>query len=140
MASSFKRFYPSDLWWVLAALGLVAIKPAPLADGRAAGSLALLCLSGLLLPLIQNAIYIFLIDLVAGRRQAHIRISIVAALAAAGLQAIYSTGVLFLFGSYFIFAAVYLAWREEDRSFGFWFGVLLHVLFNAPAATIAFLG
>ncbi len=130
----------ADLWWVLAVLGLLALKPATPIDYRAAGSFTMLAATVLLLPLVQNAIYIFLVDLAAGRSRARIRISIVAALVATLLHAIYSTEAVFLFGSYFIFAAIYLAWREEDRSFGFWFGVMLHVMFNVPAAAIAFLG
>jgi len=130
----------ADLWWVLAVLGLLALKPAAAIDYRAAGSFTTLAATVLLLPLVENAIYIFLVDLVAGHSRARIRISVGAALVATVLHTIYSTEAVFLFGSYFIFAAIYLAWREEDRSFGFWFGVLLHMMFNVPAATIAFLG
>jgi hypothetical protein len=130
----------ADLWWVVAVLGLLAIKPAAVIDYRGAGSFTTLMASVLLLPLIENAIYLFLIDLAAAHSRARIRISVVAALMAAGLQAIYSTEAVFLFGSYFIFAAVYLAWRDEDRSFGFWFGVMLHAMFNVPGAAITFLG
>lgn len=130
----------ADLWWVLAVAGLLAIKPAPVVDYRAAGSVTTLLASVALLPLVGNGIYIFLLDLIAGETQARIRVSIIAALIATGLHAIYSTDAIFLFGSYFIFAAIYLAWRAEDRSFGFWFGVLLHAMFNVPGAAIAFLG
>jgi len=130
----------ADLWWVVAVLGLLAIKPAAVIDYRAAGSFTTLFATVLLLPLVENAIYLFLVDLVAGHGRARIRISVVAASIATVLHAIYSTDAVFLFGSYFIFAAVYLAWREEDRSFGFWFGVMLHAMFNVPGAAIAFLG
>lgn len=130
----------ADLWWVLAVLGLLTLKPAMPVDYRAAGSFTSLFATVLLLPLVENAIYIFLVDLVAGRSRARIRISVIAALVATLLHAIYSTEAVFLFGSYFIFAAIYLAWREDDRSFGFWFGVMLHAMFNIPAAAIAFLG
>jgi hypothetical protein len=130
----------ADLWWALAVLGLLAIKPAAVIDYRDAGSFTTLFATVLLLPLIENAIYIFLVDLAAGRSQARIRISVGAALIATGLHAIYSTDAVFLFGSYFLFAAVYLAWRDEDRSFGFWFGAMLHVMFSLPAGAIAFLG
>ncbi len=130
----------ADLWWVLAVLGLLAIKPAPVIDYRAAGSFTMLLATVVLLPLIENAVYIFLVDLAAGATRAPIRISIAAALVATGLHAIYSTEAIFLFGSYFIFAAIYLAWRDQDRSFGFWFGVMLHAMFKVPAAAIAFLG
>ena len=129
-----------DLWWTLAVLGLLAVKPAPMIDHRAAGSLSALLATVLLLPLVENAIYIFLVDLFADRSRARIRLSAVAALVSTLLHVSYSTETVFLFGSYFIFAAVYLAWREEDRSFGFWFGVILHAIFNAPGAAIAFLG
>jgi hypothetical protein len=130
----------ADLWWALAVLGLLAVKPAVVIDDRAAGSLTTLLATVLLLPLVENAIYIFLVDLVAGHGRARIRISVIAALVSTLLHAGDSTGAVFLFGSYFIFAAGYLAWREEDRSFGFWFGVILHAMFNAPGAAIAFLG
>ena len=130
----------AQLWWVPAVLGLLAVKPAAPVDHRAAGSAAVLFSTIALLPLVENAVYIFLVDLTAGAGRARIRISVAAALAAAGLHAITSAGAVFLFGAYFIFAAVYLAWRETDRSFGFWFGVALHALFNAPAAALAFLG
>ena len=131
----------ADLWWGVAVLGLVAIKPAAVIDHRAAGSFTtLFAIVLLLLPLVENTIYLFLVDLVAGHSRARIRISVGAALVATVLHTIYSAEAVFLFGSYFIFAAIYLAWREEDRSFGFWLGVMLHAMFNVPGAAIAFLG
>ena len=123
----------------LAIAGLLAAKPTGLTDSRAAGSVSTLFSTVLLLPLVQNAIYIFPVDLVAGRSRARLRISIAAALLASLVYAVHSADAAFLFGSYFIFAAVYLAWRETDRSFGFWFGVVLHAIFNLPAAAVAFL-
>jgi hypothetical protein len=130
----------ADVWWTLAVLGLLAVKPAPVIDQLAAGSLAALIATVLLLPLVENAIYILAVDLAAGHGRARLPVAAVLAALATLLHGSYGLEALFLFGAYFSFAMIYLAWRGIDRSMGFWLGVVLHALLNAPGAVRAFLG
>ena len=129
-----------NLWWGAGVAVLVLSAPGRLPDAHAAGSLATLFATIALLPLVENAVYLLLIDLAASRSRASFRISLVGALAATVLHAPPPAEALCLFGAYFFTATAYLAWRDQDRSFGFWFGVGLHGLFNLPPALLAFLG
>ncbi|HEV2673126.1 MAG TPA: hypothetical protein VGV37_01210 [Aliidongia sp.] len=129
-----------NLWWGSGVALLVTTASNRLPDPHAMGSLATLLATVLLLPLVENAVYLLLIDLISARNRAPLRVSFIAALAATLLHSTRPPEALFLLGAYFFTAAVYLAWRHQDRSFGFWFGVGLHGLFNLPTAVLGFLG
>jgi len=129
-----------NLWWGAGVAMLVMAAPGRLPDIHAVGSLATLFATIALLPLVENAVYLLLVDLVASRSRACFRIALIGALVATLLRAPGPAEALCLFGAYFFTGMVYLAWRDQDRSFGFWFGVGLHGLFNLPPALLAFVG
>ncbi|GGF08043.1 hypothetical protein GCM10011611_11850 [Aliidongia dinghuensis] len=129
----------AHLAWGGGVIILVSAPNVP-ADPEVPGSVMHLVRAVLLWPLVENAVFLLLLHLIAQRGETGRTLSVVAAASATLVTAPPPSQALFLFSAYFLTAAVYLAWRDRDRHFGFWLGAALHGLFNAPGAVVGYWG
>ncbi|RTL39041.1 MAG: hypothetical protein EKK53_18055 [Burkholderiales bacterium] len=119
------------IWLAFSVLIIALGNPGPPSNVAPSADLFELLESIAIAPLVENAIYIALLSLVdATNRQ-----NLVAAIFAAVMALFHwPWRAIPAFGLFFIIALFCMANRNRRPRFAFWGGVILHSMFNLPAA------